>query len=460
MAEGLARSPCAQGLGLAARRPDEVLEEAIDLLQVARFDPDVEIGLPVADLDAARRVQGRLHEAEGRPLEPDPSVDDRERATPRDGNPEPAFHERSGRAGLDSDRAAPVRLPDTALAPPKSHAESRGARQARTGQVEVSQETLDRDPIRLEGESEDLRPGDEIADSKSALRPAALVRRLFDIGHQLLPVGRHRGRDVFEREAVRVDRPGGELAGNPKLPARRDLDAGAQVSPAAEAEPGPEQPLDFLDRKPRAHVEVQARAGKILDRARAADLPEVSCQRELVERHAALRVDSHPRCEREDDGFGPRQLDSAPPRDDPALQAVLPRHRELDQKILETAVDRDLPAGKVEDAFLDQDVVQVHLDAAAGLRPGQARQVPRPVGKLRERDPRPQRADTPEAQLRSDQRDAAANRDLLGREKRAAAGPRVVSNDDIQQAHRRRKNTEVRGAEGDRPLQRLRQARL
>ena len=59
-------------------------------------------------------------------------------------------------------------------------------------------------------------------------------------------------------------------------------------------------------------------------------------------------------------------------------------------------------------AFLDQDVVQVDLDRAPGLRPGRAGQIPRPVGELRQRDPRPHGADAPEAQLRSDERNAAA----------------------------------------------------
>ena len=76
MPRDLAGAAEAERLRLAAAGGEEVLEEPVDLGEIAGAQAQIEIGLPLTDSDPARQSERRLGKLKLRSLEPNPPVDD------------------------------------------------------------------------------------------------------------------------------------------------------------------------------------------------------------------------------------------------------------------------------------------------------------------------------------------------------------------------------------------------
>ncbi len=153
----LAGAPEPERLGHASGGRREVLEDAVDLLEIARGEAKVEVGLPLADLHAARHLERGDGEAERRGDEPDAAVHDGERAAPGGRHAETAAHEGRRGARLDREHGAAVGAFEASLPPAQSERERGVAREARSRKVDVREEALHRQVPGFDGQRH--RPG-------------------------------------------------------------------------------------------------------------------------------------------------------------------------------------------------------------------------------------------------------------------------------------------------------------
>jgi hypothetical protein len=184
--------------------------------------------------------------------------------------------------------------------------------------------------------------------------------------------------DIFGREAVRVDRPGGELAGNAKLSARRDLDPGAQS-----AGRGSRARTGTTARLPRpkapARLEARARPGKSSS-GNAADLSSLLSARSSSDDRPRF-VSTVTRAASAET-IGSALGSGTVLRDDPALRAFCPLRSST--KIIRDGRRSRSGGRQVEDAFWIRMSFKCTWMPPPDFGPVRRGRF-RPVGKLRER---------------------------------------------------------------------------
>ena len=217
--------------------------------------------------------------AERRAVETDAPVHDRERAAAagRERRSGPRMTDAAGPCSIAIDAAA-VGSSDAALGPVQRRRERDGPREARPGETDVPEETLERDAARLDGQRHGLgapvRPR-EVLDAERAGRLAALVARPRDVGDQ----GLRRGRDRPPR-APRAGNDCASIREEVSRPAKRKpADGGIRSCPvtrASPAKPRSERKIRSTSAtwKLAGHGQQGERMVEVLHGARAVELSE------------------------------------------------------------------------------------------------------------------------------------------------------------------------------------------
>ncbi len=133
----------------SSARRREVLEEAVDLDEVAGAEPEVEVRRPLADPQAAGQLERRRGKAKRRAVEADPPVHDASASRRRPvGMPNRPRTIEDARARLDLEGRAAVGALEPAFRPAQGERERRAAREPGARQVDVAEEPLEREPLR------------------------------------------------------------------------------------------------------------------------------------------------------------------------------------------------------------------------------------------------------------------------------------------------------------------------
>ena len=456
--------PRPSGARPTAARGREVLEQPVDFDEIARAKAEVEVRRPLADAEPAGQLQRGRREPEDRSVETDAPVHDAERASASGRDAETAAHQRSRRARLDVERPAAVGAFETALAPAQGERERGAAGEPRARQPDVAEEALERQVARLEGERHGLglsSAAGQILDAEQTRGRTAGVSRLRDLGDERLGPRRDGGFEVLDQESLGVDFGSRKMARDAQAAGGRDADLRPDPGVAREAQVRSEDSFDLRDVDVARNHQQDRRVLEGLDGARGVEVAEFADGSEIVDRRAVLRVETEGQVQPEDQGLGLRQLELGLAAGQRARIAVAAERGQLQREILEAAVHPHLPAFELEEASLNDELADPHRQSFLFGRAGQPRrQVPGPVRKLDERDAGAHGAHTSEAQLRSADRDAAADRELRRGEQRLVRDPRVVLDAHVRERQRRRKDPELDAAEAHRPLQQLREALL
>ncbi len=445
-------------VGIAAGRR-KVLEEPVELAEVSRADPKIEIGKPLADPKVAREVQARRREPERGVLEADAPVHDGQRGSSGRRHAEAASHHGRGGPRLDRDRSPAACALDAPLGPVQRDRERERAGEARARKLDVAEEPLDRDASPLDREAHGRRlPGrPRQLDPQGSGRLASLVARPHDVGDQRSGGRDELGLHALEGKRARVDPRGREAAGEAEAARRRHAQLPREPRLAAEAESRPEETLDLGDVDARGDREQRQRMLQVLHRAGQRELAEAAGDLGLLQHDSPCGIQPEAQVERADDGLGVGKFERRLARVEQAAVAVAREGGDLHREPLHPPAEPRLAALELEQTLLHDELADAELKARAlALRPGQpGRQVPGSVRELDEGDARAVRAHASEPQLSARQRDPSADRQLVGGEQRLGGKARVVRDRDVGELNLRRKDPETDAPEVDRPLEKL-----
>ncbi|PYQ65371.1 MAG: hypothetical protein DMF54_11270 [Acidobacteria bacterium] len=344
---------------------EQVLEEPVDLGEVAGFETEIEVRIPLADADSSRQVHGGLRETQGDSFETDAAVDDGE-WTPAPGRQAMASRdERRRGSGSDLDRSASVGALDAGLfRETQSEHHVRRSGEPRARQAKVREEALERDRFSFESDREETRLRHEARDADDSLRVSAGVAAALDVRDELLPPCVDRRDDVVEEEPLRVDPRRDDPSRDPEISSGRDVQARVDGRVAGKTQPGVEDPLDFRDRDPSRSDDGRAGGGSGLDRSGRGQLAERSGERDRFEDDSVTRLHVESRREIRNDRLGVGEVEGHFPRGQRPAVVILPDRRESSGEVLERHVDLRFPPVEIEDTLLDDDFADPQLEAA------------------------------------------------------------------------------------------------
>ena len=205
-----------------------------------------------------------------------------------------------------------------------------------------------------------------------------------------------------------------------------------------------EDPLDLVDGHVAGRVEDGVGSAALLESAGGMEPAEGAGKLEAIQREPVRRVEEEAGRQRGHQRLRTVELERRAAGLERAPVAVVRERDELGREVLEAPVDPDLAPLELQDSLLHEHRPDLDLDAPLGRAGEAGRQVPGPVGQLRQHDARAQGADLSQPELVSLERQAAADGDFLSGHQRAGK-TRVVGDSHVRQAHRRRKHAQLHG---------------